>query len=43
MLDETEFHHEYHGKMKLEELVEFARPFALSQEDKKQERVIDSK
>ena len=36
-------HAVYDGKMKLNELVDFVEPFALSESEKKEERVISSK
>lgn len=42
-LDETEFHQIYDGKMKLDQLDKFIQPYALSPEEKKADRVIDSK
>jgi len=41
--DDSETHHIYSGKMKLNELIDFVAPFALSASDKKEERVISSK
>ena len=42
-LDETEFHQIYNGKMKLDLITNFVDPYALSPENKKEDRVIDSK
>jgi hypothetical protein len=41
--DDSDKHHVFSGKMKLEELVDFVVPFALAEADKKEERVIKSK
>ncbi len=41
--DDSETHHIYDGKMKLQDLVDFIEPFALKADQKKEERVIDSK
>ena len=36
-------HHVFDGKMKLPELIQFVEPFALAEDQKKEERVISSK
>ena len=41
--DGDDAHHVFSGKMKLNELIDFVAPFALSEDDKKEERVISSK
>ena len=41
--DDSESHHIYDGKMKLQDLVDFIDTFALSEDQKKEERVISSK
>lgn len=41
--DDSDSHHVFSGKMKLNELIDFVAPFALSESEKKAEKVIKSK
>lgn len=41
--DSSEGHHVFSGKMKLAEIIDFVTPFALSENEKKDEKVISSK
>ena len=41
--DDSDSHHIFSGKMNLQKMIEFVKPFALPENEKKTERIIVSK